>query len=349
MRSKLTLERELLELLGTGRNALIAARYFGFDGRGSRSLQAVGNEIGVTRERVRQIVTAASESLSTRRAVSPTLDRTIAFVADRMPAAAGEIEAELRSERLTSGLFRLEGVIKVAELLGRSLPFSITEVRGERLVHARDVPSVNTIVRIARRVISRWGMATLSNVVAEVRNFGSGVGDRKLVVSALACLGGFHWLEQPGDWFWLSEGRNNPVINRMRRILSVANPIDISKLWSGIARDHRMKGVSPPKSVLLEFCRQTPGLRVNDETVKAEPGVNSDDVLTQTERDIVHILSEHGGTMTASEFKSVCAGMGVNRQTFYHTLVNSPIISRHAGGLWGVIGSGERSDVRKAG
>src|ERR1700680_377933 len=117
MHSRLTLERELRDLLGTGRKARIAARYYGFDGRGGGTLQNVGNEIGVTRERVRQIVSAASESLSTRRADSPTLDRTIAFVADRMPAAAGEIEAELQFQRLTSRLFRLEGVIKAAELL----------------------------------------------------------------------------------------------------------------------------------------------------------------------------------------------------------------------------------------
>src|ERR1700737_4564202 len=165
-RSKLTLERELRDLLGTGRNVRIAARYYGFDGRGGGSLQTVGNEIGLTRERVRQIATAASPWLSTGRPVSPTLDRTIAFVADHMPAVARKIEAELRSQRLTSGLFRLEGVIKAAELLGRRLPFSITEVGDERLVHPRDFPSVDTIVRIARRVISHWGMATLSNVGA---------------------------------------------------------------------------------------------------------------------------------------------------------------------------------------
>ena len=104
-----------------------------------------------------------------------------------------------------------------------------------------------------------------------------------------------------------------------------------------------MKGFSPPQRVLLEFCRQAPGLRVNDETVKAEPAVNSDDVLTQIERDIVHMLSEHGGTMARSEFMSVCRGMGVNRRTFYQNLVRSPIISRYEGGLYGLIGSGERS------
>jgi hypothetical protein len=342
-RSRLTLERELRDLLGIGRNARIAARYYGFDGRGGGSLQTVGNEIGVTRERIRQIVTVISERLNTGGLVLPMLDRTIAFVVDRMPAVAEEIEAELRFQRLTSGLFRLEGVINAAELLGRRLPFSITEVKGERLVHARDIPSIDRIVRVARRLISRWGMATISNVVAEVGKVESGVCDRNLVVSALACQGDFHWLEQSADWFWLSDNPNNRVLNRIRKILSVANPINISKLRAGIARDYRMNGVLLPKRVLLEFCWQAPGLRVNDEAVNAEPAVNSDDVLSQVEKDIVHILSEHGGTMATSEFKSVCLGMGVNRRTFYQNLVSSPIISRYAGGLYGLIGSGERS------
>ena len=115
-RSWRTLERELLGLLGTGRNAYIAARYYGFDGRGGGSLQSVGNEFGLTRERIRQIVAETSEWLGTGPPIPQTLDRTIAFVVNRMPALAGEIEADLRSQGLTSGLFRLEGVIKAAEL-----------------------------------------------------------------------------------------------------------------------------------------------------------------------------------------------------------------------------------------
>jgi hypothetical protein len=336
---RLTLEIELRELLGTGRNALIAARYFGFDGRGGSSLQAIGNEIGVTRERVRQIVSTVSESLTIRRAVSPTFDRTIAFVTDRMPATAGEIEAGLRSQRLTSGLFRLEGVINAAALLGRRLPFSITEVKGERLVYPRDVPSAGTIVHLARRLICRWGMANLSDVVAKVRNVGSGTCDRKLVASPLVRLRGFHWLEKSSGWFWLSDTHYNPVLRHMRKVLSVANPINISELWAGIGRDPRMRGFSPPQRVLLEFCRQAPGLRVNDKTVLAEPEINSDDVLTQTEKDIVRILSEHGGIIATSAFKSVCLDMLVNSRTFYLNLVRSPIISTYGGHLYGLIGS----------
>jgi hypothetical protein len=260
-----------------------------------------------------------------------------------MPAAAEEIEAGLRSQRLTSGLFRLEGVIKAAELLGKRLPFSITEVKGERLVYPRDLPSAATIVRMARRRICRWGMATLSDIVAEIRKVESGVCDRKLVASALVRLRGFHWLEKFAGWFWLSDTQHNPVLKRMRKILSVANPITISDLWAGIGRDPRMRRFSPPQRVLLEFCRQAPGLRVNDETVQAEPGINSGEVLAPTEKDIVRMLSEHGGIITTSEFKSACLGMGVNRITFYLNLVRSPIISTYGDHLYGLIGADDRS------
>jgi hypothetical protein len=340
-RSGQTLERELCETLGTGRNALIAARYYGFDGRGGGSLQTVGNEIGVTRERARQIVTTASKGVRGGGRVLPALDRTIAFVVDHMPGAAGEIEAELLSQRLTSGLFRLEGVIRAAELLGRPVPFSITEVSEERLVYAPEIPSVDRIVRIARRVISRQGIANISDVMAEVRKVEFDVCDRKLVVCALACLGSFHWLEQSANWFWLADSRNNPVLYRIGKVLSVANPIHVSALWAGIRRDPAIKRLSVPKRVLLEFCRQSPRLHVRDEVVKATPAINSDAVLTHTEKAIVHLLSERGGTMTTSELTSACLGMGINRQTFYRNVENSPIISRRAGSLYRLIGSGQ--------
>ena len=145
--SRPTLERELSGLVGTGRNARIAARYYGFDGQGGGSLRTVGSEVGLTPERVRQIVTKTSKLLGAGRPVPQTLDRTFAFVVGRMPASAGEIEAELRSKRLTSGLFRLKGVMKAAELLGRPLPFSITEEGSERLVHDLSHATYNSIVR----------------------------------------------------------------------------------------------------------------------------------------------------------------------------------------------------------
>lgn len=79
----------------------------------------------------------------------PALDRIIAFVADHVPAVgvidAGVVEAEMRSKSLTACLFRLEGLIKRGPL-----PFAITDLDGERLVHARDIPRLDAIVHVAQ-------------------------------------------------------------------------------------------------------------------------------------------------------------------------------------------------------
>src|SRR5690348_1942001 len=81
-----TLEKELHYLVGTGRNARIAARYYGFDGHGGGTLQSVGDAFGLTRERVRQIASRTSEKLATGQLLLPIVDRTIRFVSDHMPA-----------------------------------------------------------------------------------------------------------------------------------------------------------------------------------------------------------------------------------------------------------------------
>jgi hypothetical protein len=74
--SRLRLERELPNLLGRGRDAQIVARYYGFDGLGGGTLRSVGNEFGLTRERVRQVAAAASRRFSGGRPFAPTLDKS---------------------------------------------------------------------------------------------------------------------------------------------------------------------------------------------------------------------------------------------------------------------------------
>ena len=339
-RIRLSLERELLDLLGTGRDALIVVRYYGFDGRGGGTNRAVCNEFGLSHQRLGQIASAASKRLSAARPLAPTLDRTIKFVANSMPAQAATIEAQLRSRGLTSGAFRLEYVIKAAELLGRSLPFSITEVHGERVVHARGLQQLDRVVRIARQAMVERGLGTIPFVAAELRNVRSGLRERKLVECVLSSQKGFHWLDQSKGWFWFSDVHANRLLNRIRKILSIAKSISISELRAGILRDYRMQGFSLPSRVLLEFCRQVPELRLYDTTVSAEPEINPDKLLGQAERDIARILSDRGGVLARPELESICLGMGMNRRTFYQYLSYSPIISRHAIGSYGLIGSG---------
>ena len=122
----------------------------------------------------------------------------------------------------------------------------------------------------------------------------------------------------------------------------------MSELQASIIRDGRMKGFSPPRRVLLEFCRQAPGLNVRNNRIGAKPKVNPDEVLSQIEKQMVRIFSGHGGAMPVSKLISICRRMGVNRRTRYLYLVHSPIFSKYGHGLYGLIGSGE-SLVNRAG
>jgi hypothetical protein len=107
-----------------------------------------------------------------------------------------------------------------------------------------------------------------------------------------------------------------------------------------------MKGISPPKRVLLEFCRQASGLHVDDNTVIAKPAVNPDDVLTESEKYIADILFQYGGVMVSAELEALCVGTGMKRTTFHQCLAYSPVISKCGVGLYGLIGSGENPSFR---
>jgi len=332
-------------LLGTGRDAHIAAAYYGLDGMGGRSLRVVGGEYGLTYERVRQIAAASVEKLESGHPFAPALDRAIELVSESIPATAAEIEAKLRARGLTASSFRLEGVLRAAELFGRVAPFSITEVKGSRLVHGRnstpkrDGGSFNSVMRIAWRAASRWGVANLAGVVAQVRKTQSRRCDKDLVESILTCREGFRWLDQAAGWFWFADVPRNPALNRMMKILSVANPVRAAELRAGIARDHRMRGISAPLHVLLELCRQLPGLRVYDDKVRAKSAIDPEDVLDEAERKMAYALSGNGGVMARAKLESICMQMGVKRSTFYHHLLYSPILANYAAGVYGLIGA----------
>lgn len=70
------LNRELLALLGApSRESSILARYWGFDTRGPETLQRIGNDLGLTGERVRQIVDRQSTLALPGRVAAPCWTR----------------------------------------------------------------------------------------------------------------------------------------------------------------------------------------------------------------------------------------------------------------------------------
>jgi Sigma-70, region 4/Bacterial RNA polymerase, alpha chain C terminal domain len=322
------------------RNTRIVLEYLGLDGCGGATLQEIGERYGLTRERVRQICDRATHWLKRLSSVPTLLQRTLDFVSRHLPAEAGILEAQLQRERLTRTSFRLEGLANAMELLHRTLPFEIHEIDGRRMaVHPERVRIVRRTIGIARKVIARFGVATVADVAARITELMSCTTSAEFVTGVLEGRQGFEWLEREAGWFWISSLTKNRVLSRIRKILSVAEALDVGELRSGIARHYSMNGYAPPRRVLLELCGRLSYCQIEGSFVRAKPGVDWQTALRGTELAMAKILKEHGSIMQRAKFEELCLAAGMKRGTFYAYLEYSPVIERYASGVYGLRGA----------
>ena len=81
------------------------------------------------------------------------------------------------------------------------------------------------------------------------------------------------------------------------------------------------------------------GLSVRGEFVYADPEIPTTEVLNRTELDIYQLLSENNGMMSNSDLICQSHILGMKRPTFYQCVTYSPIVARHNGNQYRLIGS----------
>jgi hypothetical protein len=341
--ARLGLEEELLNIVSsvaTDPQARMTTLYLGLDGGGGTTLQAVGDQFDLTRERVRQIVHAVKRKLSERHVFAPRLEQALALIESEIPSDVDALGQQLLDEGVTSDLFDVVGIRQAAQLLDREPSFRLDR-SGERVLavppEARNLG--RTIHSEAARAVSRWGVSTVADVASEV-SVRSGEKIREEVVrDVLTSDPRFRWLDEEGGWFWLKGLPRNRLLNFMEKILSVADEVDVSELRRGVSRHYRMKGFAPPSRVLLSLCAQLEGYKVEDRIVRDDPPLDWAEVLRDTEETLVRVLFEHGPLLTGRQLEKYCVDAGMNISTFYVYLGYSPIVARYARGVYGLIGA----------
>jgi len=339
----LSLEEELIEIFspaGSRRDREIVAEYYGWDGGSGRTLEQLGAKYGLSRERIRQVCVRATKHNRGTDVFAPVLDRALAFIAERLPTSRGKLQAEFDAARFSACRLPLETVQEAARFLSRRPQFAIVTVGDSQLaVEPDSVHIPRAILQAARRAVLSYGAATIHDVVMELsRQFAVNVG-RSLVAETLQVLPDLQWLDEERGWFQLVSLPQYGLPNMIEKILSVTGRIKVSSLRAAIARYRRTGRKVPPRAVLLEFCRRMPAVRVERDTIIADPPRDWRDVLAGVEAGMVRVLKEHGPVMERGQFEEHCIGDGINRFSFNAVIMCSPVITQYGRGVYGLLGA----------
>lgn len=335
LQSELAQVVEALTERASARDAIMARR--GLTGHEPRTLEAAGDVVGVTRERVRQIDRSFQQRVESVGPIwLPVLDRALQICEATLPATEPELALALERAGLLRGQFSIASLIAACDLFGKDVPFVDSD--GVLSPPGNWAPSSH-LRSVTRKLVEHWGTTTVLNVKQQLEDDGFTV-DPELLRMRLVSLDDFRWLDPERGWFWIA-GTRNRLLNQVRKIMSVAGCISLPELRAGVGRHHRMKGFRPPTEVLAALCVDCGEYERDGQRVCGKPDLPDwRDVLGTNERLLAETLFDFGPVMRRDDLEQVVVTeRGLNRSSFYVYLTYSPIIERYAPGVFGLRGA----------
>jgi hypothetical protein len=343
---RIPLHQELDEVLASGLDASESGRTavmlrLGLGGQPPTTLAAAGDAVGVTRERVRQLVKRFIDAVGDKQPWTPVLKKVLKVVAEGAPVMAADAEQLLLEKRLVETRFSISSLLSAAQVFGLEAGFEYDHESGA-VYRSGMLVSPRVVASEARRLTTHWGAATVDALRAELADRNGGEVDPSVLRILLESLPNFQWLDDEREWFWIKGTRRNRLLNQVEKIMSVAGSIEIGELREGAGRFHRMEGFRPPREVLARLCEQSDLYQRDGDLILEGPGLRRwDEVLGDSvEGRIAEALFEHGPIMRRDDLERIVVDeRGVNRSSFYVYLGYSPIIARYAPGVYGLRGA----------
>ncbi len=334
------LEDEFLTYLKPGVSAIkqeIIAKVLGWDGGDGGTLEDVGASVGLTRERIRQIVFSSvkePDAIDTR-----FLRRGILEISRSVPISLKESAALLQRGGITTGKLTARQIQKTAAYFGLDPTWFIEKYRNEYLVV--DEPS-RAVIRECQseafRRISHFGVTSVQHVSKKLGRDGNEV---RLYCSL---IDGMVWLDEDRCWFWAPSARN-AIAGRLAKILEAVVRVRIETAHQAILRDHRMAGTELPVQVFRAVCGHFGWCRIEeDEIVRIGNLPEAEQDTNETK--LVSVLREHGPVLERGYLYRLATQAGISEASFNMLLSFSTLIVRLGESLYGVIGS-TLDDLRK--
>lgn len=324
----------ILSALLEGRNREIAAKYWGFLGDEPRTLESVGQEYGMTRERVRQIA-ARAEDLA-RTMWLPTANcETLMRSVERQTPVALETAQRMIDERQAKGSLPVRSLLNAANIFGISSPLVIVKEGGAAFVDLQGrLPSIHEVAIDFRRATSRSGCVSIDRTSLRLTQ---DLEQRGTIQRVLDGLPETVWLDEDRSWASLVTERNR-LSNTLRKILTVSDAVHISEMRQAALRSHRLSFV-PPQAILSSFAEKIVNLIVRDGTVSR--GASFEPVqLGEIEQVLFEGFQNLGSPLGREQLERYCIDQrGVNDNSFYVYLSYSPIVAKISPGIYGLVGA----------
>jgi hypothetical protein len=341
--TKLKLKTEITQIIesiepSTRAQQIIISR-LGADGRDPETLEKVGESMGITRERVRQIEAKFMSKLRQRSPVwTPVFDKTLSILQNEAPIRKKDLLKILKERGLIRGDFSIESLVNLSKVLEKDIDVEYDP--DKKLIAASEfleiLPHVNFI---AAALVTHWGATTLEQLNDELQKQKIKI-DKTQLIYALEQRRDFTWLDKKDGWFWLKSAQKNRVLNYVEKIMSVAGSIELSELRNGTGRWHRVHGYRLPKKILMALCLTTGQYSYSDG--KLIGNENLPDwrlILASGERKIVEILFDNNYAMRRADLEEKATAIGVGRGSFYVYIGYSPVLERYAPGVYGLRGA----------
>jgi hypothetical protein len=331
----------ILRAVASGRNFTLIGMLWGWFGSGQRTLESVGQEHGITRERVRQIASKAQTKLRELPIPAQKLKETLAYMAEQAPRPTNSLEASLLSAGLTSSLFHVSGIFSAANIFDIDCPIQTFTIDQYRIIVRKGSNFEAKCLKLNHRIKSHSRPhgclnfeAALDDLEIEEEN------DRQAIVQLVDNNPNFRWLDQRKKWVWdiasFERGRNR-IVNIIRKAFSVTPTLHVSELRRAVNRYHRV-AFAPPTKILLEMCGQLDFLETTGNQISTISGAILPTSLSWLEDTLLKAF-EGNTVLDRPTLEANSLALGMNRSSFYVMIGYSPIVLRLARGVYAPIGA----------
>ena len=333
------LEQELasaVKAVANARDSEIVIKYLGWSGLGRRTLESVGSEYNVTRERIRQIVARTMRKLRKNELETPWLEKALGMIDILCPAKSTTLGEALQSATVSEHYFDLTGLESACEAFGKTFGLVKCHIgQAQFFVRQGSEDKIVQFFRIVRRLTSSGGCTNFDAVCDELRISEEERGNVRRIAASDG-LG--EWLDEDKCWIFAPGLTRNRLSNLVMKVLGVCPNLNLSELRRAVAKSRRLTTV-PPVTVLARFLQREGLATVNGNRVEAAPGTASGIEPGSTEDMMISVLQNNGPALAYDRFRELCIAAGMNPITFGIYASVSPVVVRLARGTYSLVGA----------